>query len=112
MDFLKDPLVFLYLQIEAALKSAGLAPALVNVIMQLIGVVVVATFCLLLIIFTTWLERKVVARMQDRLGPNRAGPFGILQSIADVIKFLTKEDLMPTGADRWVFNIAPLLAVL
>lgn len=112
MDFLKDPLVFLYLQIEAALKSAGLAPELVNVIMQLIGVVVVATFCLLLIIFTTWLERKVVARMQDRLGPNRAGPFGILQSIADVIKFLTKEDLMPTGADRWVFNIAPLLAVI
>jgi NADH-quinone oxidoreductase subunit H len=111
-ELLTNPFVFLYRQIETLLTGAGLAPELVNVILQLLGVIVVATFCLLLIIFTTWLERKIVARMQDRLGPNRAGPFGLLQSIADVIKFLTKEDLMPAGADRWVFNIAPLMGVI
>jgi NADH-quinone oxidoreductase subunit H len=111
-DFLRNPLVSIYLEIERLLRGTGMSDELLNVLMQLLGVIVVATFGLLLIIFTTWLERKIVARMQDRLGPNRAGPFGLLQSFADVIKFLTKEDLMPAGADRWVFNIAPLMAVV
>jgi len=112
IEFLKNPFVFIYLQIELLLKGAGLSPALVSVIMQIIGVLAVSTFGLLLIIFTIWLERKVVARMQDRLGPNRAGPFGILQTVADALKLLTKEDITPIGADRPVYNIAPLLAVI
>ncbi len=57
----------------------------------------------------TWIERKVVARIQDRVGPNMAGPFGLLQPIADGIKMFTKEDTTPALADRWVYNAAPLI---
>lgn len=60
----------------------------------------------------TYMERKVIARLQDRIGPNRAGPFGVLQGIADAIKMLTKEDVTPARADRIVFNLAPGLATV
>jgi NADH-quinone oxidoreductase subunit H len=60
----------------------------------------------------TYMERKVVARIQDRVGPNRAGPLGLLQGLADAVKMLTKEDITPIGADRMVYNMAPALAVI
>ena len=60
----------------------------------------------------TYMERKVIARLQDRIGPNRAGPFGVLQGIADAVKMLTKEDITPARADRIVFNLAPGLATV
>jgi NADH-quinone oxidoreductase subunit H len=60
----------------------------------------------------TYMERKVVARIQDRVGPNRAGPLGVLQGLADAVKMLTKEDITPVGADRMVYNMAPALAVV
>lgn len=62
------------------------------------------------VIMFIWLERRVIARFQARLGPNRAGPFGLLQSFADVIKILTKEDIIPTLSDRLLFWIAPAMA--
>ena len=61
---------------------------------------------------TTWytyMERRLLGRFQGRLGPNRTGPFGLLQPIADAIKLLTKEDILPVAADRWVFNLAPIV---
>jgi NADH-quinone oxidoreductase subunit H len=61
---------------------------------------------------TTLLERKGLARMQNRYGPNRVGPFGLMQPIADGIKSLTKEDLIPNSADRWVHFLAPLVLVV
>jgi NADH-quinone oxidoreductase subunit H len=60
----------------------------------------------------TYMERKVIARIQDRVGPNRAGPLGLLQGFADAVKMLTKEDTTPVGADRIVYNLAPGLAVV
>jgi NADH-quinone oxidoreductase subunit H len=93
------------------LAQWGVAPALANFIMSLLGVVVIAAFVLLVDIFLVWLERKVVARFQDRLGPNRLGPFGLIQPIADVIKLLIKEDITPNGADKVVYNMAPIIAL-
>jgi NADH-quinone oxidoreductase subunit H len=71
-------------------------------------------FALLLVtvLITIWLERKVVADMQNRIGPNRAGPFGLLQSLADGIKLFFKEQSIPDSADRPVFRLAPYLSVL
>ena len=59
----------------------------------------------------TWFERRIVARMQDRLGPNRVGPAGLLQAVADGVKMFTKEDITPRAADKWVHLLAPLIAV-
>lgn len=61
---------------------------------------------------TTWLERKGLARIQNRLGPNRVGPFGLLQPIADGVKMLTKEDIVPRAADQWIHFLAPILKVV
>lgn len=62
--------------------------------------------------YTTWLERKVIARIQDRYGPNRVGPYGLLQPIADGIKMLTKEDLVPSRADALSHFLAPIVVVV
>jgi NADH-quinone oxidoreductase subunit H len=59
-----------------------------------------------------YLERKVVAMFQVRVGPNRTGPFGLLQPIADAVKLMMKEDITPAGADKFVYFLAPLLAIV
>ena len=64
----------------------------------------------LLTLFNIWLERRVVARMQHRIGPNVNGPFGLLQSLADGVKLALKEDIIPTAADKAVFLIAPIIS--
>lgn len=71
----------------------------------------IITFVLLMVMFFIWYERRLIGRFQVRLGPNRAGPFGILQPVADVLKILTKEDIVPTKADKIVFWIAPIVAL-
>src|SRR5258706_7719697 len=65
---------------------------------------------LLLGMFSIWWERKVCAHMQCRPGPNRVGPIGLLQSLADGIKLILKEDLAPAGADRILFRLAPYMS--
>jgi NADH-quinone oxidoreductase subunit H len=64
------------------------------------------------VLFLSWLERKVVGRIQDRYGPNRAGPWGIIQAVADAIKMFTKEDVVPAAADRWVHLLAPAVVLV
>ena len=67
--------------------------------------------CVLLTLVAIWGERRLVARMQQRLGPNRVGPFGLVQGLADGVKLALKEDLIPKAADRIVFVIAPIISV-
>ncbi len=94
------------------LTVSGVDPGLAQFISILIGVVLVSLFPLVLVIILIWFERKISARVQDRLGPNRVGPFGLFQNIADALKLIIKEDITPAGADRLVYNIAPIVAVL
>lgn len=106
-----DPIDALYKWFVGLLYSWGLSEAVVNIILAIIGVVLICIVVLLIDIVLVWVERKVVARFQDRLGPNRLGPFGLIQPIADVIKLLIKEDITPHGAERIVYNLAPVLAL-
>jgi NADH-quinone oxidoreductase subunit H len=76
----------------------------------LLKVAVVFIFLLLTTIFMIWAERRVIGRMQNRPGPNRAGPFGLLQPVADALKLPLKEDIIPTTADKWVFVVAPIIS--
>ncbi|GAB4440464.1 MAG: NADH-quinone oxidoreductase subunit NuoH [Anaerolineae bacterium] len=81
-------------------------------IMHLVLASIIAVVAPAMLIILTWLERKIIARIQDRIGPNRAGPFGLLQGFADMIKMFTKEDITPATADRLVYNIAPGLSMI
>jgi NADH-quinone oxidoreductase subunit H len=83
-----------------------------EVVILLVKVVGVFAFLMVSVIFIIWLERRVVAFMQTRIGPNRAGPFGLLQSVADAIKLFFKEDVRPTNADRLLYALAPIIMVL
>jgi NADH-quinone oxidoreductase subunit H len=83
-----------------------------SLLVTIVKCVVVFGGLLVGVLMAIWAERRVVAFMQQRIGPNRVGPFGLLQGLADGVKLFFKEDLQPTAADRGVFIIAPLLAVV
>ena len=77
-----------------------------------IKVVLAFVIMLLFTLFNIWFERRVVARMQHRLGPNVHGPFGLLQSLADGVKLMLKEDIIPKAVDKVVYVMAPLLSAI
>ena len=86
-------------------------PAWAGAAVQLaVAAVVFAPFISAVGMLGIWAERKISARIQSRVGPNRVGPFGLWQSVADGAKLLMKEDLVPDGADGWLFRLAPYLA--
>ncbi|GIL09378.1 MAG: hypothetical protein BroJett033_8890 [Chloroflexota bacterium] len=96
--------------LAACMVASGADASFANFLSILLGAVLVATLPLITVILLIWVERKVVARVQDRVGPNRVGPLGLLQPVADALKMLTKEDITPAGADRFVYNLAPIIA--
>ena len=77
----------------------------------LVKAVAIFVFLLLTVLVAILLERKVLGRMQMRYGPNRVGPFGVLQSLADGIKLALKEGLVPAGVDRPIYLMAPVISV-
>jgi NADH-quinone oxidoreductase subunit H len=94
------------------LVQSGWNPGLAQFVSILLGVVLITLFPLILVILLIWVERKIAARVQDRIGPNRVGPWGLLQNVADAVKLIIKEDITPAGADRVIFNAAPIIAML
>ena len=106
-----DPVNLISTWLRDLLVNLGLAPNFVDFLLVVLGVLVLATAVTVLDIFLVWVERKVVGRFQDRLGPNRLGPFGLIQPFADIIKLLIKEDILPVGADKIVYNLAPVMAL-
>ena len=113
MEFISDVVVNFGLWLQGVIASIGLPDPWVRLIMFGIGGLALAIVPFAAVIMLIWAARKLVGRMQDRLGPNNSGPYpgpyAILQTFADAIKMLTKEDVIPTAADRWVFNLAPVV---
>jgi NADH-quinone oxidoreductase subunit H len=81
------------------------------IIVAVIKIALVVFIMLTGVAYTTWLERKVIGRIQNRWGPTRVGPFGLLQPLADGIKFILKEDMIPDNAHKVLFVMAPMLAL-
>lgn len=80
-------------------------------VLDVIRAVVVFAGMMTMVPVLIWLERKVVADVQIRLGPNRVGPFGVMQPLADALKLIFKEDIIPAGADKFIYYLAPLLSI-
>ncbi len=95
-------------QVQPEAVDLGMRTAMIWALWLLVGFPVVFP---LIVAYMVWLERKVAARFQDRIGPNRVGPLGLLQPIADLVKLLIKEDLVPRTADRWVHLAAPVMVL-
>ena len=95
-------------KIEQLIRDANGPGWLVFVVSALLGAAGIVSFIGAVAIINIWIERRVVGRMQSRLGPNRAGPFGLLQPVADAIKLMQKEVLQPKVADGLVFSLAPI----
>jgi NADH-quinone oxidoreductase subunit H len=112
MEFWNDPITTIFNSLLATFTGWGMSEAVATILIWLIGILAFVSFAMVLDIFLVWIERKVVARFQDRLGPNRVGPFGIFQPFADIVKLLIKEDITPLGADVILFNLAPIISLM
>jgi NADH-quinone oxidoreductase subunit H len=111
MNFWTDPIQVTADWLMGLFTGWGMTDVLASILTQLLGIVVLVTIMLVIDILLVWIERKVVARFQDRLGPNRVGPFGLIQPFADIIKLFIKENITPAGVDKVVYNLAPVLSV-
>ncbi len=112
MSFWNDPLKVAADWLEGVFTGWGMNADAAHVLVAFLGVFLLITILMVIDIFLVWVERKVVARFQDRLGPNRVGPFGLIQPFADIIKLIIKEDTTPGNADKVVYNLAPILSMM
>src|SRR5215218_5644209 len=92
--------------------NANFNPTWVLIIESLIVILLAISLFAILGLLLVWMERKVAAQMQIRLGPNRVGPMGIFQTSADTLKLILKEGLTPDGADKFLFNLAPFVVMI
>ena len=112
MSFWKDPLKIAADWLMSIFTGWGMPEFAAQILIGFLGVLVLLSLLMVLDILLVWVERKVVSRFQSRIGPNRVGPFGLIQPFADIIKLLIKEDTTPAGADRVVYNLAPILSMM
>lgn len=111
MNFISDPVNFIAGWLESVLTGWGASAVLTQVILAVLGAGLLATVAMVFVTVLIWAERKIGGRVQDRPGPNRVGPWGIFQTIADMLKIFTKEYITPIGADLVPYNLAPVLSV-
>ncbi|MBE3583070.1 MAG: NADH-quinone oxidoreductase subunit NuoH [Limnochordaceae bacterium] len=107
---LVDWVASLYQSVQATFVAHGWPLWVLAVLTAVLKVAGVLVWILLNVLFLIWLERKISGHVQNRPGPVYTGRFGLLQTLADALKVLLKEDVIPAGADRWVFVLAPLVA--
>ena len=112
MDFILNFWVELGAWVGGLLSGWGLPPWAVNLTADIVGAIILLLIGIMAVLIFTPMERKVIARMQDRPGPNRVWPFGLLQAIPDAIKMLTKEDVIPKNSDRALHMLAPLIVAV
>ena len=112
MNFWNDPLKIAADWLTGIFTGWGMPAVVAGILVAFLGTLLLISLLMVMDIFLVWLERKVVSRFQDRIGPNRVGPFGLIQPFADIVKLLIKEDTTPEGADRVVYNIAPMLSMM
>src|SRR5574342_246258 len=105
MNFWTNPIQMAADWLMSLFTGWGMSEGLASVLINLFRIVIMVRIMLVIDILLVWIERKVVARFQDRLGPNRLGPFGLIQPFADIIKLIIKEDTTPGGADKVVYNL-------
>jgi len=98
--------------LESLLKGWSAAGFYAHFIAALVAGFVIFSIIGMSVMALVWLERKLSAHLQSRLGPMRTGPHGTLQLLADILKLVTKEDIIPAKADRWVFVIAPFIVLV
>jgi NADH-quinone oxidoreductase subunit H len=111
VDFWTDPYLFLVNWLRELLADWGMPEATASFLLMLAGAFTLAMGSMLFVLVLIWFERKIIGRFQDRFGPNRVGPWGIIQPLADMLKIFIKEHITPIGIDPIPYNLGPVLAV-
>jgi len=111
LEFLKDPIIAIEQWLIQLFGNWGVPEEWQTTLVYVIGAAILGTVALLFTLILIWAERKIIGRLQDRLGPNRIGPWGIFQPVADMLKIFIKEHIIPDGVDKIPYHLAPVLAV-